>query len=289
MPDCEKYYEDISALVDGELSSEDEKAIREHMASCPQCAALYESLLSLHEDINSDIPEASPDLHEKIMEKVKAEPANKVESIFEVSARGRAYAMKSKTYRTARNIIYAAACLALICTAVGVEVKSHKSGSTAETVAAYRASEAASASSFAAPAEAETAEEEMAEESIATFSYSGSTNEMDSTAVMAEARDDGITLTLYSDGDSAVYGISADFEEKLKNLIFTLGDTDKGQVEEPDAEITFGLSGEIYYLSFSGDTALCSDGENKWECSGTTQDILGVFNAAGDYKNQLNG
>lgn len=41
MEGCKAYFEDISALCDGELNAEREREVREHIESCADCRALY--------------------------------------------------------------------------------------------------------------------------------------------------------------------------------------------------------------------------------------------------------
>ena len=44
---CEAYDEDLSALLDGELSEERETEVRAHAASCPRCARRLDALRSV--------------------------------------------------------------------------------------------------------------------------------------------------------------------------------------------------------------------------------------------------
>ncbi len=50
MTECEKYMELISGLVDGELSEEEEKEVREHMDGCESCRRMYEVFMALSKE-----------------------------------------------------------------------------------------------------------------------------------------------------------------------------------------------------------------------------------------------
>lgn len=74
MPHCDEYLELISAAVDGALSPAEQKKLESHLASCPECRALYEELTALHAAL-SDLPpvEVPAGLTERIMDAVAAE------------------------------------------------------------------------------------------------------------------------------------------------------------------------------------------------------------------------
>ncbi len=70
MSDCERYEEMISALLDGELSAAEEAEVRAHMASCPDCAAMYEAFAAVGAAVGAqNVPDT---LHDGIMAKVRA-------------------------------------------------------------------------------------------------------------------------------------------------------------------------------------------------------------------------
>ena len=101
---CERYEEMISALLDGELSGEDEAALRAHMEACPSCRAMYEAFAAVGGAVRGqDVPAT---LHEGIMTKVRAaERAGKTQH----------------TIIRLRPILAAAACfIVLIGTAVAL-------------------------------------------------------------------------------------------------------------------------------------------------------------------------
>ena len=70
MTECERFEEQLSALLDGELSGEEEAEARAHMAACPDCRAMYEAFAAVGDAIGGqDVPDT---LHDGIMEKVRA-------------------------------------------------------------------------------------------------------------------------------------------------------------------------------------------------------------------------
>ena len=73
MKDCAKYEEMISRLLDGELSQAEQTELERHLASCPDCAALYGTFSALSEALGEEdaIPPAR--LHENIMAEVRRE------------------------------------------------------------------------------------------------------------------------------------------------------------------------------------------------------------------------
>ena len=79
MSDCERYEAMISALLDGELSPEEEAEVRAHMASCPDCAAMYAAFAAVGTAVREqDVPDT---LHKGIMDTVRAaESARRTQS-----------------------------------------------------------------------------------------------------------------------------------------------------------------------------------------------------------------
>lgn len=73
MMDCNKFIEQISALVDNELSSEEESAVLSHIGQCPDCSTVYGAFC----EIAKCLPEMSvapPDsLKDSIMQKIRDE------------------------------------------------------------------------------------------------------------------------------------------------------------------------------------------------------------------------
>ena len=48
MAHCDEYVDLISAAIDGALSPVEQEKLDSHLASCPECRALYEELTALH-------------------------------------------------------------------------------------------------------------------------------------------------------------------------------------------------------------------------------------------------
>lgn len=71
---CNEYTELISAALDGALSPDQRKELEAHLASCPECAALFKELSALHAALE-DLPPVEPpaELKARIMEAVAAE------------------------------------------------------------------------------------------------------------------------------------------------------------------------------------------------------------------------
>ena len=97
MNECERFQEMISALLDGELSAEEEAELRAHMAECPDCAAMAAAFAAVSEAVAAqDVPAT---LHDGIMAKVRAaEKAGKIQH----------------TIVRLRPILAAAACLVVV-------------------------------------------------------------------------------------------------------------------------------------------------------------------------------
>lgn len=74
MAHCEEYTELISAALDGALSPDEQEKLDTHLASCPDCAALFKDLSALHTALE-DLPavEPPPELKARILEQVARE------------------------------------------------------------------------------------------------------------------------------------------------------------------------------------------------------------------------
>ena len=76
MTDCTKYEDLCSALLDGEISREEKRALEAHLAECPACAAYLEDLRFMRESWHALEEPGPATLHEDIMASITAE-ANK--------------------------------------------------------------------------------------------------------------------------------------------------------------------------------------------------------------------
>lgn len=74
MTDCEKIQEMISAMLDGELSEKEKRAIEEHIADCPECAAMYADFAALSTELTESFAEVPATLHDRIMKGVRTSP-----------------------------------------------------------------------------------------------------------------------------------------------------------------------------------------------------------------------
>ena len=73
MTDHAVYEERICALLDGELSAEDESSLRAHLAECADCRAFLAAMEAVYGLAAKDLPEAPADLAQNVMERVRAE------------------------------------------------------------------------------------------------------------------------------------------------------------------------------------------------------------------------
>jgi hypothetical protein len=139
MSSCEKYQELISAMLDGELSTEKTVELSVHLAKCPECRAVYEAFSAISEANAADMQELPAGLHDRIMTGVRAGAKGKKRGIM--------------TYL--RPYVSAAACVAVIIAAV-LAVRSTGilggAGSSAPMAKEAAASEAYSYASDTAPA-----------------------------------------------------------------------------------------------------------------------------------------
>lgn len=96
MPNCEKYQELISRMIDFELSEAEAVELKAHVASCPDCRRLYAAFASVSDTIRNDLVEPPTALKKRVMAAVTDAP----EKVISIRRRGRLIAL--------------AACLALV-------------------------------------------------------------------------------------------------------------------------------------------------------------------------------
>ena len=70
MSDCEKYIEMISAMVDGELTAEQEAELRTHIDRCGECARVYDAFLGVSDALAEDLITPPENLAKGIMYKI---------------------------------------------------------------------------------------------------------------------------------------------------------------------------------------------------------------------------
>ena len=69
MISCEKIQEMISSMLDGQLSDEERAAVEEHIARCPECAAMYEDFSALSISLKEEFSAVPAQLHDKISQR----------------------------------------------------------------------------------------------------------------------------------------------------------------------------------------------------------------------------
>ena len=68
---CSEYQELISRLIDQDLNEEEERALREHMAECEDCRAMYEFMTQMSDSVAESLEDLPEGLHENIMAQVR--------------------------------------------------------------------------------------------------------------------------------------------------------------------------------------------------------------------------
>lgn len=71
MSDCEKYIEMISAMVDGELTAEQEAELRTHIDQCGECARVYDAFLGISDALSENLITPPKTLAEGVMYKIE--------------------------------------------------------------------------------------------------------------------------------------------------------------------------------------------------------------------------
>lgn len=134
MNDCAKFQEMISSMLDGELSEQELSEIKEHIALCPECVAMYEDFAALSAELGETLSECPASLHGHIMEGLrKASPRKKPKLV------------------VLRPYIGAAACLVIVA-GLALSCSLGRIGIAASESAKYAKMESAPAAP-AAPAE----------------------------------------------------------------------------------------------------------------------------------------
>ena len=73
MTDHSVYEEQICALLDGELSADEEASLRAHLDGCSECRAFFSAMEAVYGLAAKDLPEAPADLAQTVMAHVRAE------------------------------------------------------------------------------------------------------------------------------------------------------------------------------------------------------------------------
>lgn len=119
---CEEYELLISRGLDGDLSPEEDAALREHLAVCPSCRTAYEALSHVSALLGAELPDPPETLAPSVMDRIAAYP-------------------NAPKRREPWKKALVAACVVLVIGAGGVSalVSTHRAGSDAaktETAAA---------------------------------------------------------------------------------------------------------------------------------------------------------
>ena len=86
---CASYSEDLSALLDGELSPEREAEVRAHASDCERCRAQLEAFGSVDRALQgAPVPPLSGDLRARLQQRIDADDADPA-PVIDLSARRR--------------------------------------------------------------------------------------------------------------------------------------------------------------------------------------------------------
>lgn len=110
MPDCEKYFDLISAYIDGELPDGEKDGLLSHLASCERCRAVYDTLSSVSDELRENMDDPPEGLLENVMTAVRSESGYPL-----AGASGNQKKRRAVIFRRAA---LAAACLAVVILAV---------------------------------------------------------------------------------------------------------------------------------------------------------------------------
>lgn len=75
MTPCDRYQEQLSCLLDGELSPEERRKLAAHIRTCPDCRGMYEAFRGLSAVLAEETVAPPEDLTARIMSAVRAAPA----------------------------------------------------------------------------------------------------------------------------------------------------------------------------------------------------------------------
>lgn len=142
MSSCEQYQELISRLADGDLSQKEEKDLRAHMETCPDCAMLFQAFSAISRAVEEDLEDVPFDLRESVMAEIRREEIRK----------------RNRLPNILRAVMSAAACVAVI---VGVYLGVSLTRGNHLSTAAFQSNDALTEEKAVA-AQAEAVEEKAA-------------------------------------------------------------------------------------------------------------------------------
>lgn len=299
MNGCEQYRELISRLMDGDLSPDEEKALKAHIENCEDCRKLYAAFASLSSALSGDLEEPPEDMKDNIMASIGAPVLKPVVRI-----------SHWKTW------LAASACLALVLagavgsglfsrsgSAASLSAVSSFADSSADTVPPAETAAAESldpqadgdaaftAEKGAAPAQNSPAARPSALPSSAPDSIRNYTDNS-SAAVITSAGEGAATVT----GPGGSYTVTeADVQQKLSALL-AKSDSASGAAQAPasyasvpsaDGSYTVTLAdGRTLTVRVSGESLYCTDASTGEEylAAGSTSDFTALMDglAAGN-------
>ena len=201
MLSCEEITLLLSQQLDEELSKADRLLLEEHLATCPDCCALSESLACLHEDLQSLAQEPPADLSARIMASIREESSSSAD----ITVLPIVSPAKKRAFWRQRTSIAAALAVIILGTTGLVLFPPSSGGAPMDTIAYV---------TTAAP-------EEMAEEAEASAPpVSKSSDPVDASASPA------------NEGEASEGGTAED------SLRYTMQTDSEYVADEPDLQIT---------------------------------------------------
>jgi hypothetical protein len=135
---CNEIYELLSASYDSELNDSDEKIVREHLATCPECLALLEIFREISSGVQGSVTSAPDSLRENVMREInKASKPHEERSVFLKRKNSKIGDIKSNVRSSAhiklrRFAFPLAACLAVALLAIPVLMMQQNADDTPE-------------------------------------------------------------------------------------------------------------------------------------------------------------
>jgi len=281
---CEYWQEQISALLDGELSAQAETALLTHLDGCESCRTYYDALTALAGTVERDLPAPPAELTGRIMDAVRAQAAPKEEKKAKVVSFAR-YARSAALAAAAALVIWAGVRImgpkgAMNTAEAPQAAMSAVTASGADEDAVFMAEEPAAAREETAfSAESYAADTEIWEDAEADAAPAEAENGL--AAPAPESRDAGAPLTaytLYSGGESLARG---ELDGEALSLLLT---ADKpASVPDRTADYTLTLTSpegetEIWSLWEENGALLCrKDGESAAGWTLSAEDFWEMF------------
>jgi hypothetical protein len=265
MDGCEKYQELISRMIDGELGDEEKTEFEEHIASCPECAALYRAFASVSEELSGGLEEPPAELKDGVMAAVG----------------GKGKIVRFKRWK---EMLAVAACLALVI-AGAAKLGVFQSG--AQTMATAASSAQSGEDDSAAAGEKAYDSAPAAGDAGVTAMYPETANDTQSQKNLVGAAAPSVSSAqitgpdgqYYETGDeNAISKLSALLEKsKTKDL-----DTINTSSEESGYQVTLPGMPTIT-VTVNGESLVCTDSETgeTYAASGTAAEFTALLKELG--------